>query len=437
MKIRLRFLKLLPILAVLATTKVFWEFAYTMNAADQEPEQIKYLNYLLLTGSLAAVFLYWRYLEPLIRGWLLVVLAVIFGLVLESYARSGSWLEYPHVFNKLFVLLNVFGIYAFYRRYGPPSFRQLTNVLLLALVGNLLLFHRDSLSLSAFVENERGFNSGSAYLFVVVLLFCLNRYLTENAFFSLLIAFACLPIIIFLQHRSVWIAAALAVPLDVLLLRRARAVRFSFVKMLALVVLPLGLGGLGITMLVLNNPKVVERFDESLDDIANADKQGTGSWRLQQIESYLPLVQERPVAGWRLEGFEVPMQFYDPSSDMPMWRDHTGHHFHNFYLDRAFYFGILGILLVVLVPIIRVAQRLRQSRYLSAAGAALVAYFGSLIVFGTSYDWSTYHYGLLGLMLAVIAEPMPVAVPAPVLLAEDAAEYPAKLPVTEPLAVSD
>lgn len=46
--------------------------------------------------------------------------------------------------------------------------------------------------------------------------------------------------------------------------------------------------------------------------------------------------------------------------------------------------------------------------------AMLIAHFGCLLVFGTSYDWSTYHYGLIGLMLAAIAEPEVPVYSAPV-----------------------
>lgn len=414
MKIRLRFLLLLPMLAVLATSRVFWEFGFS-SLADQEPEQIKLLNYALLAGSLAAVIWYWRYLEPLLRKWWLVLMAAIGGLMLESYADWSSWLVYPHVFNKLFVLLLIFGIYAFYKRFGMPSMEQFINVLVVVLFANLLILHRDSLSFSAFVENERGFNSSSAYLLVLVAVFGLNGYLLRSSTWSLLLFFICVPLIIFLQHRSVWIALFIALPIDLWLLWRSKSVRFSSSKISVLLAVPLIAGSLGITMIILDNPEVVRRFEQSIEDIANADKQGTGSWRLKQLESYVPWVQERPISGWRLEGFEVPMQFYDPSSDMPMWADHTGHHFHNFYLDRAFYFGILGILLVLAVPLVMVGRRIFSRRYLSPDAMALVAYFLSLVVFGTSYDWSTYHYGLIGLMLAALAEKAPVSSPTVIL----------------------
>lgn len=410
MKIRFNFMVILPLLAVLATNAAFWEFIYGPQV-DQEPEGVKLYTYLLFAASAGALVLYARYMEPLVKLWMWVVLAGIGGLMLESYANQGSWLAYPHVFSKLFMLLIMFGIYAFHRRFGLPSMGQIIGVLTFVLLANLLVFHRDSLSLSAFAENERGFGSSSAYLFVLVTLYCLNRYLTHGGLRMLLGFFLCLPLIIFLQHRSVWIATAVAVPLDLLLLRRTPGARFSFSKIAMLVLVPGILGSLGVTAIVLNSPEVVSRMQDNVEDMANADKQGTGSWRLKQIESYMPLVYERPIAGWRLEGFEVPMQFYDPSNDQPMWADRTGHHFHNFYLDRAFYFGIIGILMVLLVPIVRVWQRLWQRGPMRPDTALLIAYFGCLLVFSASYDWSTYHFGLLGLLLAALAEPEPRPVP--------------------------
>jgi O-antigen ligase len=404
MKINLRFLLIMPLLAVLATNAAFWEFIYGPQI-DQEPEGVKLYTYLLFAASAGTLVLYAHYMEPLIKTWMWVVLASIGGLMLESYADQGSWMAYPHVFSKLLMLLIILGVYAFHRRFGPPPMGQVVGVLTLVLLANLLVFHRDSLSLSAFAENERGFGSSSAYLFVLVTLYCLNRYLTDGGILMLLGFFLCLPLIIFLQHRSVWIATAVAVPLDMLLLRRAPRARFSFSKVAMLVLLPGIMGSLGVTAIVLNNPEVVSRMRDNVEDMANADKQGTGSWRLKQLESYMPLVYERPIAGWRLEGFEVPMQFYDPSNDQPMWADHTGHHFHNFYLDRAFYFGIVGILLVLLVPIVRIWQRLWQRGPMRPDTALLIAYFGCLLVFSASYDWSTYHFGLLGLLLAMLAEP--------------------------------
>ncbi|HEX8504042.1 MAG TPA: hypothetical protein VF630_01640, partial [Hymenobacter sp.] len=110
---------ILPLVAVLATNAAFWEFVYGPQI-DQEPEGVKLYTYLLFAASAGALVLYGRYLEPLVKKWLWVVLAALAGLVVESYANQGSWMAYPHVFSKLLVLLIMFGICAFYRRFGLP-----------------------------------------------------------------------------------------------------------------------------------------------------------------------------------------------------------------------------------------------------------------------------------------------------------------------------
>ena len=104
MKIHLHFLLILPLLAVLATNAAFWEFIYGPQV-DQEPEGVKLYTYALFAAAFGAMVLYGRYMERLIRWWMWAVLAAIGGLMLESYANQGSWLAYPHVFSKLFMLL--------------------------------------------------------------------------------------------------------------------------------------------------------------------------------------------------------------------------------------------------------------------------------------------------------------------------------------------
>ncbi|MBJ7883153.1 hypothetical protein, partial [Gelidibacter salicanalis] len=84
--------------AVLATNAAFWEFIYGPQV-DQEPDGVKLYTYALFAASVGALVLYARYMEPLIKRWMWVVVAAIGGLMLESYANQGSWLAYPHVFS--------------------------------------------------------------------------------------------------------------------------------------------------------------------------------------------------------------------------------------------------------------------------------------------------------------------------------------------------
>jgi hypothetical protein len=409
MKLNLRFLYLLPLLAVLFSNRALNAFAF---GKDGEAGLDKGYDYLLSGLSMLAVALFYRYLEPAMRAWFWVVLACLLGLSLESYAGWHSWFIYPHVFSKLTELFPLFGLYAFYRRYPAPSFGQLVLVLLPGLLLSLVFIYPEALSLSSFLETERGFSVTSAYLLLPVALLCLNWYLTENNLLSGLVALGCMALIVFLQHRTVWVCLAVALALDVpLVALRVPAARAWASRLTLLGALGLGLGAVSGLAVVLDNPDVVQKLAKSIGDIEHPTTQGTGTFRLEQHRAYLPLVEEHLLAGWRLRGFEVPIQFYSPDSGEPVWPDFTGHHFHSFYLDRMFYSGYLGVALVLLVPVLTLGWRLLRRTPLSGEVAALLACGVTFLVFGLSYDWPTYMYGLLGVQLALTSRPLAVAAP--------------------------
>ncbi|GAA3926395.1 O-antigen ligase family protein [Hymenobacter algoricola] len=425
MIISLRFRYTLLILAFLVTDRAFTEFVFV----NEDDGVLNRYNYVLVALSLYTIGRNYRYLKGLMRGWLWVLLAGLLALALESFAGWGSWLVYPHVFSKYTALLPIFAVYAYYARHGLPPLELLMRLLLLGLLTNLLVYHPEALSLSAFLDNERGFGSTSAMLVLLPTLYYLNEYLTRGGLLRLLVFFLGLGLIGFLQHRSVWLALGLALPLNGLLLAlgRVEGARLTSSRLLPIVLIPLLLvisGGLA----VLSDPQVRQKLDASVQDILHPDKQGTGSWRLRQYESYEPFLREYPVAGMRLKGFELPIQFYAPDSDQPVWPDWTGHHFHSFYVDRLFYFGGLGVLLVLLVPVLQLGRRLRQPVPLAPAAATLAVFALSMLVYGISYDWPPFFYAMLGLALAAAA---PVWVPRPTLPAP--AAFPR--PVLSPLAL--
>jgi hypothetical protein len=117
----------------------------------------------------------------------------------------------------------------------------------------------------------------------------------------------------------------------------------------------------------------------------------------------------------RLKGFELPIQFYHSNTGEAVWINGTGHHFHSFYVDRLFYFGLLGLLLAVGPPIYLVIKRLRQPEPMTLEAVTLVAYACGALVYGVSYNWPDYYLGLLGLALAAatVADTAPAPAPAP------------------------
>ena len=420
MKLSLRFLYLLPLLAVLVTMDSFMEFAFPslIKLPEETPPALIQYQLVLLACSCGITALCYRYMAPLMKCWLWLIIAALGALALESYAGWNSWMVYPHVFAKLLILLHVFAIYGFHRRFGPPPFRLLMGLLLFVLLANLAFCHPEALNLSAFLNNERGVGATAPMLLLLVSLYYLNEYLTTGRLLQLLAFLVGAALIIFLQHRSVWIAlgVALAVNAVLLVLGRVQGARLSSARLLPIVLIPMFLlisGGLA----AISNPRVVKKIEASIDDIQHADKQGTGSWRLDQFKAYQPYMEEHPIAGMRLKGFELPVQFYhlasDGGSEVPVWRAMTGHHFHSFYIDRLFYFGIAGLLLTLLVPVLLLVRRLLSSVPLPPASATCIVYAISMLAFSFSYDWPLYLFALLGLALAAAAEPSRVAMRAP------------------------
>ncbi len=412
MKLSLRFLYMLPLLAVLLTDRALGEFVF--GSEEVRPGEVLHV-YGLSAASVLVVLRYHRWLEPGMRWWFWLVVASIGAMCLESYNEWGVWMKYPHVFSKLNVLLPLFGLYAFHRRYPVLPYRQVVVVLFGTLVLSLVVFHREALSLGSFLDMERGFGVTSAYLLLPVALLCLNWYLTGGKLLSGLAFLVAMALVVFLQHRTVWVCASLALLINVLLLvwrvPEARAVGRRLTM----------LGGLGLALgagsglaVALDNPDVVRKLAQSISDLQNPTTQGTGSFRMRQHETYAPLVMQRPLSGWRLEGFEVPIQLYDDAGDQ-LWPNFTGHHFHSFYLDRLFYFGVLGLLLVVLVPVVKLVHALARPAPLRPELAALLSFASTFFVFGVSYDWPNYVYGLTGLVLAAasfLKVPVRVAAPA-------------------------
>ncbi|AHJ98373.1 O-antigen ligase family protein [Hymenobacter swuensis] len=431
MRINFRFLHILPLLLVLVTDRAFTEFL----VKDEDDPILSQYGYLITALSLGLIVWYFRYLGPIMRRWLLATVVVVGLLVLESYNGWGTPMVYPHVFAKLTILLPIFALFAYYRCHALPV-SLLMFLVLLGLTVNLAVYHPEALSLSAFLENERGFQVTSALLLLLPALYYFNQYLTRGGLLRLGIFFVILALIVFLQHRTVWLTTALALVVNGLLIafRRVEGIRLTANRLLPILLLPLVVGSLGGVAVVLDNPQVLKKLEESVSDIENADKQGTGSWRLKQIEAYQPFVEENPVVGMRLEGFELPIQFYG-DGDAPIWRDRTGHHFHSFYLDRLFYFGILGLLLVVSVPIGLLVRRVRQPVPFSPTTAALVSFISCTLLYGFSYDWPPYLYALLGLTLAA-AFPLPYVAPVPARSAIRPAQSgaPAGLPYPAPQA---
>jgi O-antigen ligase len=148
-------------------------------------------------------------------------------------------------------------------------------------------------------------------------------------------------------------------------------------------------------------PEIIDKIEASVSDIENYDKQGTGGWRMTQIKSYIPFVEENFVFGMRFAGFELPIQFYREDIDAPVFEDGNGHFFHSFYLEIFFYLGLIGMILF-LIPTLYAILRGIKMETLNTNQIILYAFACSGFVFGLSYVLPPFYYGCLGLCLALL-----------------------------------
>jgi hypothetical protein len=214
-------------------------------------------------------------------------------------------------------------------------------------------------------------------------------------------------IIMFLQHRTVWISMGLALIVNFIFLARTdiRPQPTSFVLAGTFIAVL----GVSVVSFVLSDDKITERIQVSIDQIMNptenekADKVSTSEWRYLQLQCYLPYVEDNLMGGLRMEGFELPVQFYDHTGNIP-FEDGTGHHFHSFYLDRVFYFGLIGLLMLIIPPFIYVFFCVSKLKTLSNEQLVLLSYISTALLFGLSYNWPEYFYGLLGYSIYILEQ---------------------------------
>lgn len=250
------------------------------------------------------------------------------------------------------------------------------------------------------METERGFSASAVYLLLVPCLYFLNRYTMKYSFFDLGMFFAVLFLIIFLQHRTVWIATAVAIILNFYLLRKKNAQKLRMDSIGIMVIISLVLVSIVSSLVLTKNPEILDKFSDRFSDIVNYKTQGTGGWRYDQFSSYMPFIKEHILYGMRFEAFELPIQFYDHNNQQP-WEDGTGHHIHSFYVDILFYFGIIGLLLL-LAPILYVIRMTIKLKSLTHFQIGLISFIFSGFSYGLAYNLPDFYYAILGITFATI-----------------------------------
>lgn len=402
MKLRKSIFYVIPILVFFALDELFIPFPYGVNAGPNAyREVILLLGKLLPFAALVYVALNILKQRPFLVFMFSLPLVYFVYLVFESLYLYGSFFEFPHVGLKIMDLVVTIAIFIFYKdRQESTPFGLIMNVILLALVVKIAL-NPSMVSATAFVGHDRGVPSPSAYLLLLPCLYFFNIYIVELKQWALIKFLIFLAFIIFFQHRTVWVATAGALLFNVILLQRQNKIKLE--KAIPGII-PLGFIILFAAAVVLTYlPGMVDKIGDNIENILNPDTEGsTSSWRIEQFRSYLPFIAEYPLEGMRLQGFELPIQFYNPNTAEVQWQEGTGHHFHSFYFDKLFYFGLIGMLIFMFYILRSVSLAIRRNITFDYRQFCFLSFAFSGLIYGLGYDFPTHYFAILGLALATV-----------------------------------
>ncbi len=394
----------LPVLIFLGLVMFGENLLDTMIWGPTDPNAPMQEGYSKQIAGVAIMLTFIRYkrLSPWLKSLFWIIHAALFLLVLESLYKYGKPMIYPHVFSKVFLLYFMFTCYIFFKDATQSAIRTCIFLLAGVFFFDLFVHYPTVLSMASFIDVERGFSSYSTHFITLPLFFFLNRYLAERKMILLLFFFVFCGMVLFLNHRSVWMATGFGMALNMLYIFYKGKEPVPLPAVTPIVVIPILFSTMVLSFVLADNPELMESIQTRVEDISKADEQGTGKWRLQQFQSYMPFILDRPLIGNRFEGYELPNQFIHEEGGTAMFDDATGHHFHSFYVDALFYGGI-ALLVILMAPCFYLMWRAAKSPYkLKLETMCYVAFCASGIIYGTSYLLLYYFYGVVGMGIAVL-----------------------------------
>jgi O-antigen ligase len=390
-------LYILPYILLLATDNLFHPFANPKEGFGPTYIQI-IASFQKLVGLAAICILIINLLK--FRGILLFInillLMYFIVLIFESVYHYDSFMMYPHVISKFFDLFVVLAIYAIYVHRRIPNFSLIMIFIILGLLMQISL-NPSMISLQAFVAHDRGLPAGSVYLLSLPCLYYFNQYITSQKIGFLLIFLFLLLFILIANHRTVWVTLSFSLLVNITLIRKNE--KFKIGKMLPAVFLVMAVSVYTLILAISYSPKVEEKILTNVTNILNPTEDGTGSWRLQQIQSYLPIVEKNFITGMHWKGFELPIQFYHPEAGTAFFEDGTGHHFHSFYFDILFYFGIVGLIIFIIAMVLPVITVISNRLSLNNLQLSFFIFSLSGFVYGLSYTLTFAYWLILGITI--------------------------------------
>ncbi len=343
-------------------------------------------NGLTLVGIAGLVVFYFR-LPMLYQVVAAVLMLGLIGLVLESRHEYGEFV-YSYFVIKRFAYCGLALLaYVAATQAGVLKVQYAVYVIFAFYVINQLLLGQ--IFTYGLTSETRSVTSNDALFLIIPFLYYLTTYLKGHRIMDLLLTLFTFAFIVFLLHRSVISAAIVVV---------AVVGGLSVMGKLSGNKLPLGrtVVTLGV-LLVMTAPLAgllpenkINGFVESLGGILDPKEDNTGSWRLEQSEHYLSLIPDRPVLGWRYEGYDRGEVMVN--EDFP----DKGTIIHSQYIDMLYNYGAAGLALNLLLILGTLTVMYRRNRVFTTEQTVLFGFIVSGLAYAISYQLPIYYWGFVG-----------------------------------------
>ncbi len=344
------------------------------------------VNVTALAGIPALVLCYFSFPGIYkVVAWALVL--GLIGLVLESKYEYGQFV-YSYFVIKRFAYCGL-ALSAYYVMHKAEPLKFVYVVYLIFgffFINQILLGQIFSYNLTS---ESRTTSAFEAFYLVIPFLYSFVLYLKEHKLIHMAVSLFTFALIVFLLHRSV---------ISTVVIAAAFVVGLSFVGKLSANSLPIGRTGLVFAVLLtiavplmnLLPGNKVDAFVENLGGILDPKEDNTGSWRVEQSTFYLGQFPERPLFGWRYDGYDRGEIM--ENEDFP----EKGTIIHSQYIDMLYNYGAVGLAINLLLIIGTLITLYTRNRTFTTEQTVLFGFLASGLIFAISYQLPVYYWGFVG-----------------------------------------
>ena len=345
------------------------------------------VNVTALAGIPALVLCYFSFpgLYKVV-AWALVL--GLIGLVLESKYEYGQFVYSYFVIKRFAYCGLALSAYYVMSKAVPLKFVYVVYLIFgFFFVNQIFLGQIFAYNLTS---ESRTTSAFEAFYLVIPFLYSFVLYLKEHKLIHLAISLFTFAFIVFLLHRSV---------ISTVIVAAVFVVGLSFVGKLSANSLPVGRTLLvfavmftiaaPLTNLLPGNK--VDAFIENLSGILDPKEDNTGSWRVEQSTFYLGQFPERPLFGWRYDGYDRGEIM--ENEDFP----EKGTIIHSQYIDMLYNYGAVGLAINLLLIIGTLITLYSRNRTFTTEQTVLFGFIASGLIFAISYQLPVYYWGFVGL----------------------------------------